>query len=104
MRHTGCDQSAVRQAKQLTWLISLPFVSFALFTSPTPPGFFPAPLRMTRARDTSCITLLFPREHPFAMTSSPYPQVLGVGTTLSCMKFSPTVSGGEAVASKNKQK
>lgn len=37
------------------------------------------------------------------MTFSPYPQVLGVGTTLSYTKFSPTVSGGEAVASTNSQ-
>lgn len=59
---------------------------------------------MTRARDTFCTTLLFPREHHTAVTFGPYPPVLGVGTTLSCTKFSPTVSGGEAVASENKQK
>lgn len=44
MRHTGCDQSAVPQAKQLTWLSSLPFLSFPLFTFPKPPWTLSCPV------------------------------------------------------------
>lgn len=99
---TGCDQSTVQQAKQLICL-PLSFSTFPLFTDfPNHPRIFLAPLRMTRANDNSCTTILFPSDLHTTVIFTPHPQVLelGAGRTVSCMKFSPTVSGGETVSSK----